>query len=417
MRAVKSYGNTGRYTTAQIEAALVAPNGRISPRFEVFDRNDPTHLIGELTTVTGATYSMDANRRIPTALRLTLCDEDPLLPFATTRPYSLLIKPWVQVGMPDGGTVEWPVGKYPWSMPGRRITSIDPLSELTPAGDFTVSLGDQMWFLEMQGPATDGYTVQPFTNLTGALGTTLTRGLAKAFPAGVDTTRIVAGVEVTAGALSWTPLVGASVGTKGTPGTTWAGILAALHEDAGYTPPRFDDEGVYAAAPMPTYNLFAAEPDWPVTTDRDHLVELPIATVPQVEQIGNVVYVAANNASPDALQGFAKASADDYLPDHPYAPKNLDGLEIPVYETNIAAGEYASLQAAAIALLFKRMALVTKVEFATWFRPGLEPWDLIGLRIPGDPAFDTVHRLMAVAWETDLFTGRMTHKPASISGT
>jgi len=407
-------GNTGRYTVAQLEAAVVSPAARIGPRFEVFDltSSDP---IGELSMVSGASIDMDASRAISRGLHLTFPEADPLLPWDTTVPFTRLIKPWFRLGMPDGGIVEWPQGVYVWQPPTRNIVSVDPYGLEEPVATWDVTLGDQAAFLLYGGPGPRGWNIPPNTNISGAIAETLTRGM----PFAPDLSGIETGTAVTAGPLTWmllghaNPTVGSSM--PGAPATSWMTILQRLHDGSGAAPPWFDDDGKYVARPMPVYNLFAADPDITFTCDRKHLVEVPINQVPDVARVGNRVYVQANNANANALQGVAVADANDWLPNHPYAQKNC-GIYVDVTDTEGVAGEYGSLQARAVATLFQRMGIVNQLSISTQFRPGLEPWDIVGLIVPADPVYGSLRRLMATKWTTDLFTGVMQHQPASISG-
>ncbi len=406
-------GHVGSYTETQLEAALRAPSSRIGCRFEVFDLHGQQY--DDLTTVIAATVDTDATRLVESSLRLSFAEADPVLPFDTTVPFTRLIKPWLQLGMPDGGYVEWPQGVYVWPQPTRKILSVDPFGESEPVAAWEATCGDQTTFLVFGGPGQIGWNISPHTATTAAIGATLTA----AMPYPVSLAGIVDSDKVTAGPLSWmlfssaNPPPGGTVG--GAPANSWATILQTLHNGAGYTPTYWDWTGQYVAKPMPVYNLFSQDPVWREKTDRKSIVEVPIDSVPQLDKIGNRVFVKANNANAHALQGVARADANDWLPDHPYAQKNC-GIYMDVVDTDGVAGEYQALQAAATSLLFQRMAKVCETSFVTQALPHLEPWDVIGLQVPGDPTYGTMRRLMTRAWSLDLFSGRMTHKPASITG-
>lgn len=406
-------GKTGNYTLSQIEAALRLPNARIGPRFEVYDLDGQRYA--DLSTVVAAKIDVDATRLIGSALQLSFAEPDPSLPFDTTVPFTRKIKAWLRLGMPDGGYVEWPQGVFVWPAPSRKIVSVDPYGYDEPIAQWEATCGDQTTYLSFTGPGPSGYNIQPNIAATTAIGSTLTR----AMPYPVDLSGITASTQVTAGGLSW--LVASNTnpsppsGMPGAPSTSWASVLQTLQGGIGYVPPRWDWNGVYDCRPMPVYNLFSAEPDWIESTDRTSIVEVPISSVPKLDQVGNRVFAIASNSSPDSVQGFEVADADDYLPDHPYAHKNCK-LYIDVTDTNGVAGDKQALKAHAVSVLFQRMAKVSELTLTTQAIPHLEPWDLLGLIVPGDPTYGTLRRLMATAWTLDLFTGRMEHKPASITG-
>lgn len=409
-------GNTGSYTAAQLEAALTGPSALLGPRFEVYNlAAGNIGYLGDLTTVTAASVDVDATRLISGLLNLSFSGSDPILPY-TTVPYTRLVKPWMRYGMPDGGVVEWPLGVYVWQPPKRRILSVDPEGLQEPIQTWDVTLGDQMTFLVIGGPGPKGWNINANVLIAPQIGLVLTAGM----PYPVSTLGIESSTAVTSGPLTY--LLLSSSNPKplakrqpAAPATSWATIAQQLHEGGGDTPPAFDDDGTYIAKAMPAYNLFGVDPDKKFVCDRSSIVETPIELVPKVEQVGNRVYIQANNGNVNALQATAIADADEYLPNHPFAHRNC-GIYIDVTDTDEVAGEYNTLKAHSISTLYQRMAVVNEVSFTTQFWPGIERWDVLGLQVPGDPTYGTVRRLMATKWTTDLFTGRMQHKPATLSG-
>lgn len=407
-------GNVGSYTVDQLRARLLGPSAAIGPRFEVYDPSGQRFPTAP-TTITAAKYSFDSARLVPSSLTVTIEGDDPALPFATTYPYQREIQAYFRVRMGDGGTAEWPVGRFVYITPARKINSIDNTGTRTPTSTYEVTFpASKIYRLVTGGPGPTGFSVPPSMPIIGAIA----QALQTALP-GAPLTGLVPSEQLTAASMVWqllssdnpTPAAGSS-DVQGAPATSWAQILQTLHAGIGYQAPWEDWTGVYQAQPMPT-NLFDAAPDLTFTLDQTSIVTTPIGLDPKLELLANRVFAAANHPNPNAQRGVVTIDANDYLPDHPFAQRNCHQY-VDVTLTNAVANDLQGVTAAAIAELYKRITVTSDLTFTSQAWPGLEPWDVLELEAPGD--WDTSKLVVAKAWDWDLFTGVMTHKPASISG-
>lgn len=413
--ALSSGGGTGNYTVTQLDTILRSGAASCGCRFDVLDQS--MSYLGQLSYVSSATVDMDPTRLIPGSLTLSMLP-DPLLPIATTVPFTRLIRPWFRVRMPDGGVAEWPMGVYVWTKPTETFQGVNGITT------WDVQLGDQTHLLVLGGPGLEGFAVPSTQAITTAINTILQLAL----PYSPSLAGIVQSGAVTAGPLSWNLLTSQQpqpkpsggigdmiVGGSGAPATSWASILQVLHSSLGYMPGYFDWLGVYQAQPMPL-NLFSATAEVTLTANSTGILESGITSTPNLANLANWVMVVANNANANAIQSYAIADADTLLPGHPYSHAKT-GEYYRVIVMDGTAGDQQTLQARATSELYIRLAGATDISLNTHAWPVIEPWDLVSFQLPTDPTYDTARNLLSKGWSMDLFTGKMSHRLSRITGT
>ena len=406
-------GNVGNYTNDQLKARLLGPSAAIGPRFEVYDLGGQK-LSPDPTSIISAKYSFDATRLVPSSLQIEMAGDDPALPLATTYPFRVQIQAYFRIRMADGGTAEWPVGRFLHVLPERKIQSIDRSGVQSPVSTYSVTLPSAtIYRMVIGGPGLTGFSLPPSFPITGGIA----QALQRAMPYPPSLAGIVTSTQNTAGSMVWQLLSQAnptdnSANAAGAPATSWMQIEQVLHAGLGYMAPWEDWTGVYQAQPMPA-NLFAATPQITFTLDSNSITETPIGLSPRLDLLANRVFAAANNPNPNAQRGAVVVDANDYLPSHPFAQKNCHQY-VDATLTNPVSADLQGVQASAVAELYKRMCVASDLSFTTQAWPGIEPWDVIQLTAPGD--WTTSRLVTAQAWDWDLFTGQMNHKPASISG-
>ncbi len=178
MRPLADGQAAGRYTSQQIEAAILRPNGWTGVRFDVLDQNlRPTPIslppldIGASDPlaggVTAAVVDWDSTRAIRKSLALTMFPSEPLRSAALR----YWIRPWLQIGpMPDGGTAEIQMGVFLWNLPTRTITQTGAASN---AETWTVTLGDRQYLLDLHGPGPSGIQFAAGMRTTDAIAAVL----------------------------------------------------------------------------------------------------------------------------------------------------------------------------------------------------------------------------------------------------
>lgn len=408
-------GGTGNYTNSQLDTALRAGSASVGCRFDVLDQT--LNYLGQLSYVSSATVDMDPTRLIPGGLRLTMLP-DPLLPIATTTPFTRLIRPWFRMRMPDGGVAEWPCGVFVWTKPTETLQGVNGITT------WDVQLGDQTHLLVLGGPGREGFSVPTNQALTTVINTVLQLAL----PYAPSLAGVTQSSTLSAGPLSWNLLTSQQpqakpsggigdqiVGGSGAPATSWASILQVLHGSLGYMPGYFDWLGVYQARPMPP-NLFSQPAAVLFYANATGIIESGVTSTPNLSNVANWVMVIANNANSNAMQSYAIADADILLPGHPYSHAKT-GEYYRIIVSDGAAGDQQTLMARATSELYIRLAGATDLAMSTHAWPTIELWDVVGFQLPTDPTYDTARNFLSKGWSMDLFTGLMAHKLSRITGT
>lgn len=259
----QAQNNAGPYTTQQINNALLSASTRVGCRFEILDQYGSPAAGIILETLTGppsaavaggilnAVCDWDATRAVRKTLSLKLFPVAGLLGV----PFQYWVRPWFQVGMPDGGLCELNMGTYLWVEPQRSVQQIGALNNVEV---WDVTMGDHQHLLDAQGPASGGLT------LSGSVAQTIASLLAQ-YAGATDTSRI------------------------SDPGKTLASSL------------------FYSTSPTP-FGAISVQVD-PVAALRQHLVALydlfrnlaPNTPVPPNPPAASAVFAAAGSASPTTI--------------------------------------------------------------------------------------------------------------------
>lgn len=408
--------------SAEEVAAQLATSGPIDQRFELVGRD---YGVIDTLDVTAASVTWEANRTIPRSLRLTMMPRHDLLDV----PFRYLVKPWYRVGMPDGGWAEFPMGAYPFTIPERSVeenaaegsgTSDDAGNDDNPSNpeEWTLTLGDQMHYLDAAGVGPQGFTVPFGAPLTLALAVLLLRN------SFTDFTGIADSDATAAQSLSWSLRSGAKKGkwvwygkwimVPGDPledqATTWAKVAAELHSQLGYLPPGFDlDQDRYVAKAAPDFfSLLGAAPGIAYAPGEGSLLLPEVRIIPNLSEIGNRATVTQSTSTAGVNQ-VVTMDLNDLLPGHPLS-QGRTGFYMELAATSPGGASALALKAQALALLAKGIWSFESVRFTTLANPAHDAWEVGSLRIPDDPVFDVPQLCMESNWTMDLFTGQMSHE-------
>lgn len=449
------------YTSAQIEAALLAPTGHIGVRFDVLDRFGAITPI-QLTQanlpassplaggVLSAVVEFNATKQVRKSLTLKLLPVPALL----SVPMRYWIRPWLQVSpMPDGGTAELVMGTYLWMKPQRTITSIGADSNIEV---WDIVLGDRQHVLDLQGPGPAGIqlnqgtlTTQAIQTILGLVGITdfsqiqantatlvdtlsftLTYGdlTVRVFDPAVQAMRNLAAWNVAVynnyvQSLGHPELVqpvpnfdNPLVTKLGSSPETLAKILDSLHAGIGYDPGYFDLEDRWVAKTKPNpsttkpgINYTAAQVPAgtvaPVGSRINLMLGNPQVT-PDPSQIANRVTVRSQSTT-NSGQPTATADLNTVMPNHPNA-QNQIGFYIDA-TVDEATADASNLAANALSTLLSRALEYETITLDTFAYPTHEGYELVGVTIPGDAEFGSGVTCSEVGWTLDLMSGRMTH--------
>lgn len=405
----------GAYTADQVRAALYADVGAMRPRFDLVDRD---YRVIDRLDVTAATVDWDGTRTIPRSLTMTMLPRTDLL----FSPFLYLVKPYwaLQMLAVDGGWAEFPMGAYPFTSPTRQIdenaASGSGTSDL--AGDgvapenpetWTITLGDQMHYLDAGGVGPAGFTVPQGSLVTDGIINLLARNNF------ADTSGIQRSEAVSLFQLMWTLRAGAqtynryfnATGQQQDQVTLWSHVAAALHTQLGYQPPGFDlDNDRYVARPAVDYSQTLQAPVIVYEAGQDSLLLPGISSTPALDKVANRVTVTGQ--SPSGFNDVAVADLNTLIPGHPLSQGVL-GWYIEAAATSTVAANQLQLQAQANAILYERLRTYETVTFSSLANPMHDAWEILSLRVPGDARLDSPQLAAEMGWSFDLFTGQMHH--------
>lgn len=403
---------TADYTAAEVEAQLRAPACQYTARFEVLDRHN--HHAGDLDGVVyGATVAFESEDAIQGSLDLELLPDDQLADAL----FTLRLQPWFGVVMPDGGTAEYPQGVYVWTDPDREIHTAASGQDV-----WKVSLPDLGWVLEMGGPGTQAFRLDPGDAYTDGIRRALRR-------AGFDDVSGVVGSddELVKRMLSWSrrrnidfrvmPSGRWNVDTDTTP-ETWRTIIGDLTDALGYDHLWFDAVGQPRAAPH--VDLATADPDVIYRSETDGILLTPIEVTHDLARAANRVFCAARARRGD-FNHVGEADLNDILPDHPLAERN-HGTYIDLDIDVPAAQARHGLDRQARRILFRRLGVLEEVSTPSLAWPVHEAYDLVGVQVEEDERFGTLTKFNEVSWDLTMRTegegvGTMNHRLRKIAQT
>lgn len=380
---LKSLGaNVQGYPNEEVEAVMRSGVAVWRPRFELYDTVG-NRIEPDLSGVTEASVTYDETREIKGSLELTMLPDERLRHAF----FRYLVKPYVGVQMPDGGFAEFPQGKYPWTKPKRIIEGVVPGA----SEHWTITLGDQLHYLDTAGPGLD-----PFITDAGVPGTDY---IASAlWLAGLTSLADFTGITWSDRLLptsSWYTFVTtahqAADGTwKNEGAQKWLGIEKELHKAIGYREPEFDNAGAYLAR---ADRAWWAEPaDVIYDTSDDGVVLWPSTIDPDLKKIAN--RAAAYTDTPGTEGGFGNlagyftqlADLNDWLPAHPLAQvnsKHYIDLDPPLkgaYSSDIECYAHALMGLFGALAYYEQMTL-ERVGFLAQH----ESSPIVGVQIGGDP--------------------------------
>lgn len=408
----------GRYTPAQVEAQLRSAAAAVGVRYELLDRD--LNSAGDLTTVTDGRVESNGGQAIIGALDVTLEPVDELRDMA----FRAHVKPWWQLRMPDGGTVEWPMGVYVWNTPAR---SVAPEAELWKA-----TMGDRTHLLDVAGPGPAGFTGFADDRITDLIRRVLDR-------VGMPADGVADTDDELAEGKSWQFVTKRNAARRRReyleglweaeqrPGpkralarqlaearrrapdiesstVSWLTILSELHDAAGFAPPWFDADGVYQARPH--RDLAADDADLLLATDPDGLL-VSVETQVDLTAIANRVHLRGENARNAQIGG--SADANDVVPGHPLS-EGVIGFFIDYADDDPVAGSPEALARRARRTLLEKLAGFETASTPSIAWPTHEPGDLIALRVDDDAdlADETIWEQTRFTFE--LATGDMTRE-------
>ena len=418
----------GGYSEAQVAAVIRSATYKFRARFDLCDADG--RRLGEPGAldayILSAVVDWDGDRSIQRSLAITM------LPFPDLlgRPLQYTIQVYWAVQMPDDGWAEWPMGLYVFTVPDRTIYDRSAVTEQVDTTDnvetWQVTCPDQTYWLDVAGPHLTPFQVgggsqvdtgvrqaatrANIVDLSGIIESTetFTSALTFSYQRGpVRTTRKKKKVYNTATkkyvwkwVTEYVPLEDAV--------NTWRGIIAYFNDELGYNPPWFDlDNNRLTCAPA--RDLSAAIGYEPLIYEiaRDGLiVDDGIGVSPDLSEIANFAIVTAQN--PAGYNDIGTADLNTLIPLHPLAQKNM-GRYIDASATSSVAGSTATLNARAKTLLYRRIATLASIECTTLANPAHDAWEIVVMRVPGDPELDTPQLCAEYGWAFDLMTARMTH--------
>ena len=433
----------GQYSAQDVETQLRADNAVFSIRFDLVDRS---YGVVDRLDVLGAAVDWDADRAIPRSLTLQMLPRSDLL----NVPFKYLGKPYWLLKMDnvDGGYAEFPMGAYPFTIPERLVVEAGALGSGSSdtAGDneesanpetWTLTLGDQMHYLEAAGVGPQGFSVSAGTELVDGLAALLSRnGLS-------DVSGITASDAVASQTLSWTLDRGAEAtswqavfipgpgpfGATMSPygvwytrygwqqvrtalkeqTTAWADVAAELHAQLGYSPPGFDlDFDRYIARPAPDLAALSGVGVIEYEPGQNSLLQPGVQITPNLSALGNRATVIQSSATA-GLNDVAVVDLNDLIPGHPLS-QGKTGFYMELSESSPGGVNALQMQAQAKRMLFDAVRSLESVRITTLANPAHDAWEIVSLRVPGDPIFDTAQFCSEQHWSWDLFTGKMTHE-------
>jgi hypothetical protein len=375
------------YTSAQINARLYDAAVPMGARFDLLDARDAYQ--GALPAGTDATapgsiiaakVSMNVDRAIKGALELTMLPDSRLV----NQLFLRRIRPWLQISMPNGDIVEFPVGTYIWNVPTRDL---EPGLEI-----WNVTLGDKGHLLDAGGPGPAGFSAATGELVTDVVKRALTQiGL-------TDFTRIAPAQTVVTADLTW----GLS-DADGQP-MTWTKVLEALLGPANYYSLFFDGNGLPVARQVP--DLSHAPADVTYSTDTSSIT-LGATVNQDLARIGNRVTVIAK--SPSGFTGSSTADANTLVPNHPLSQASI-GYYIDQRIDDQVSSTQTSLDSRARSELYQALSCYESATLNTLANPVHEAFDVVGFQWTGDSEFSTAANFHERAWSIDLFEFTMTHE-------
>lgn len=322
------------YTAEEVLAALRAPTRTWSFRYELLDSDNK--LIEELSNVLSASVEQNALAEIKRTAKFRIKAEGNI-DYLSDR-----IKPYVRLGMPDGGHVEWPQGVFLLSSPTRQTTATGSVIREIDAYDQLLVLQDDK--------VTDRYTVNEGASYVDAINTLLS---------GFDK-NVAPKSDTLPAARDWAP------------GTSKLAIINELLGAINYESLFFDADGVAIARQYRSPQSRASEFEY--VTDSKSIVFQEASEELDIYSVANrwVLVVSEPDQTP---------LVSTYTNDNPASPTSTvnRGRTIVDFRESENASNQATLDAKAERLAFNASQIYQAVEFETGLTPFHETNDVYRL--------------------------------------
>jgi len=362
--------NNSNYTDNEISDVLRARAGsrRVTFRYDLLDKNDIK--IGELDGITGSIDYGDFKSIKRTA---TFTVNEYLQHEINFLSYE--IKPWFILHMPQGGTVEWPLGVFLLESPSRKVNGKSSSRDIG-AYDKTIIIDEDM-FISRYFIASGTNYVAEITKILNDAGITH--------------------VNITATALTMRSDREIAIGTKK------KDVVNDLLSEINYTSISADESGVFFAAPY-------VEPAQRAVTqvyvaDIDSIIDPEFSVTLDLTGRANVfVRVANNNDSAAAL-------ASTYINDSPQSSISTvnRGRYIVDYGEIEQIANQQTLDSYVYRLALDAASAYNKLTFTTALMPTHGSTETLYCDFP--TVFDMPQKFTETAWGMDLkFNGQMTHE-------
>lgn len=432
---------TADYSAATVRALLESGAVQTHARIELLDTGGG--LIDDDITFFGATVEMNVDRAIKGSLSLDMEPRDDLL----DAPFQYRLRPWIGFGPIGNDGIAWyPMGLYVWNAAARTLSDTGATANLE---RWSVTLGDQGHLLDASGPGLDGFVVAQNSKIVEGVASALARsgitdtsGLADddaVFPEwlsytltqGARRNRRRTDAQLAKAMDEWWREVFQTLGSRSLSGRkkllsiiylrqnsptryvwedadnqpeTWAGILQDFHDALGWYSGWFDLEGRYRGSPSVELSTAPAAITYEASSRSTLLGD--IVETPDLERIGNRVISRSDDPK---WNGVGVGDLNDLIPDHPLAQRQI-GFYVDVPMSVPFAANDDHLRGLAKREMYDRLSGYASLSFDTGPNPEHEAFDVVGIRVPGDPRFgDEAMLFHERAWSMDLATGTMTH--------
>lgn len=401
---------TGNYTHDQVAAQLRASTATVATRYELLDRD--LNTAGDITSsVIDGQVTVNADRVIKGSLDLTLRPIEDLRGAL----FQYHIKPWHRIRMPDGGWAEHPLGVFVWVDPSRDVDG--PATGGGVLEEWAVTLGDRGHHLDTTGPGPSGFRGLIDDQVTDVVAAALRRaGI-------VDTSGVQPSGETLSENLTWTMTrntvrgrhtrrggqlrAGVLLDSSTTP-ESMGGIADDLLDGIGYYTVWFDGDGVPQGTPA--RDLATTDPDITYDSSTDSVILSPSQSEHDPGNIANRVFVRSQNNVGTLQAGFA--DLDTVIPGHPLS-QGVIGRYIDATVDDQIGGGQAGRDRRARRELYRRLSTYQTFTLETLPWPAHEAFDVVEVRIDGDPEFGDGAVFHERGWSLELpserSSGRMTH--------
>lgn len=327
------------YTEDEVLAALRGVRGTRALTFRYELLSSTNAVLGELDLITACTVDYNALADIKRTAKFSGSD-DLILNYLNQR-----IKPWVQLRMPDGGTVEWPQGVFILSTPSRKLAG----------GNVTRDIDgyDLSQILKEDG------IVSRLTVNAGELYTDVVEGLLSEFATDIEPSP-----QALTNAREWDP------------GTSRLRIVSDLLSAINYQAGHFDANGVFVArayvspADTPAAYEFATDEVSIITGDVDETIDL--FDIPN-----RWVLVKSDPDGPELVGSYTNTNPDSITSTVSRGRVILD------FRTESEAPDATILTEKAERLGYEASQVYQVVEFSTAAFPVAEHADVYQLGVTG----------------------------------